>query len=94
VQFKIATEKDIADYVRRGAVGIIAGRFVDADGRPVLGELDDRLISADHETLRAMTGLLVVSGLHKLEPTRAALKGGYVNEMVVDTVLAEALLAA
>ncbi len=93
VQFKIATEADIADYVGRGAIGIIAGRFIDREGQAVLGDLDGRLIGADHETLRAMTGLLVVSGLHKLEPTRAALRGRYVNHMFVDTILAEALLA-
>lgn len=92
VQFKIATEADIADYVARGAVGIIAGRFIDRKGAPVLGALDDRLIGADHETLRRMTGLLVVSGLHKLEPTLAALRGGYVDHVVVDARLAEAML--
>lgn len=92
VQFKVATEQDIADYVRRGAVGIIAGRFIDTEGQPVLGELDDRLIGADHETLRAMTGLLVVSGLAKRDATLAALKGGYANVVVLDGPLAEALL--
>lgn len=94
VLFKIATEQDIADYVARGAVGIIAGRFIDRKGAPVLGPLDDRLIGADHETLRRMTGFLVVSGLHKLEPTLAALRGGYVDHMVLDVALAEAVLAA
>lgn len=94
VQFKIAAEADIADYVERGAVGIIAGRFIDRKGAPVLGPLDDRLIGADHETLRRMTGLLVVSGLDKLEPTLAALRGGYVDHIVVDVRLAEAMVAA
>lgn len=93
VQFKIASEADIADYLARGAVGIIAGRFIDRKGAPVLGPLDERLIGADHETLRRMTGLLVVSGQHKLEPTLAALRGGYVDQIVVDAPLAEALLA-
>ena len=94
VQFKIASVQDIADYVARGAVGIIAGRFIDAEGAPILGELDDRLIGAGHATLRAMTGFLVVSGLAKLHATAAALRGGYVDHMVVDAVLAEAWLTA
>lgn len=93
VQFKIATGADMDAYVARGAIGIIAGRFIDRDGAPVLGELDDRLIGADHQTLRQMKGMLVVSGLHKLEPTIAALRGGYVNVMAVDTQLAEAIVA-
>lgn len=93
VQFKIATEADISDYVSKGAVGIIAGRFIDRDGQPVLGDLDDRLIGADHATLRAMDGLLVVSGTEKLAPVQAALRGGYVSHVVLDVPLAEALLA-
>ena len=39
------------------------------------------------------SGLLVVSGQHKLEPTLAALRGGYVDQIVADAPLAEALLA-
>ncbi len=92
VQFKIATEAEVANYVVRGAVGIIAGRFIDADGAPVLGALDERLIGTDHQTLRQMTGLLVVSGLHKLKPTLAALRGGYVDRIVIDAPLAAAVL--
>lgn len=75
VQFKIATADEVADYGARGAVGIIAGRFIDRKGAPILGPLDERLIGADHQTLRRMAGLLVVSGMHKLEPTLAALRG-------------------
>lgn len=94
VQFKIATEAEVADYAARGAVGIIAGRFIDRKGVPVLGPLDERLIGADHQTLRRMTGLLVVSGMAKLEPTLAALRGGYVDRIVIDAALASAVLAA
>lgn len=94
VQFKIASAADVADYAARGAVGIITGRFVDSHGNPVLGPLDDRLIGADHETLRAMNGMLVVSGLHKLVPALAVLRGGYARELVIDVPLAEAVLAA
>ncbi|MGO4853573.1 sugar-binding transcriptional regulator [Phaeovulum sp. W22_SRMD_FR3] len=94
VQFKIATEAEISDYVKRGAIGIIAGRFIDPEGAPVLGPLDDRLIGADHATLAAMNGLLVVSGLHKAEATIAGLRGGYANHLIVDLELAEVLLAA
>lgn len=93
VQFNLATESDISDYVARGAVGIIAGRFIDAGGAPVLGDLDRRMIGADQESLRAMTGLLVVSGLEKLAAARAALRGGYVDHIVLGAALAEGLLA-
>lgn len=92
VQFKLATTADIDAYAQDGAVGIIAGRFIGKDGRSVHGALDDRLIGVELDQMRAMVGLLVVSGLHKLEATRAALRGGYVNQIVVDAALGAALL--
>ncbi|WP_095588184.1 sugar-binding transcriptional regulator [Actibacterium ureilyticum] len=92
VQFNIATPDDIAAYVAKGAVGIIAGRFIDAEGAPVLGALDDRMIGADHGLLRDMSGLLVVSGTAKADPTRAALRGGYASHVVLDADLAQALI--
>jgi len=52
------------------------------------------LIGADHATLAEMIGLLVVSGLHKAAATRAALRGGFVDHLVVDVKLAEALRSA
>lgn len=92
VQFNLATEQDVSDYVAKGAVGIIAGRFIDRDGTPVAGELDRRMIGAELDVLREMEGMMVVCGLEKLDATRAALRGGYVSHLVLDTVLAEALL--
>lgn len=91
VQFKIATPQDIEDYRRKGAIGIIAGRFIDAKGQPVLGALDERLIGCDHRLLREMEGLLVVSGAFKAEAARAALEGGFVDHLVADMALGEIL---
>jgi DNA-binding transcriptional regulator LsrR (DeoR family) len=92
VQFKLATPDDISDYLARGAVGIITGRFIDAAGDPVDGPVDDRLIGIDLETLRTMEGLLVVSGTHKTTPTLAALRGGYADHLVLDAELAQAVV--
>ncbi|MFB9948815.1 sugar-binding transcriptional regulator [Rhizobium puerariae] len=88
VQFKIATEDDIEDYRRKGAVGIIAGRFIDRNGQAVLGDLDRRIIGVDHDLLRSMEGLLVVSGNFKRDAALAALRGGFVDHLVVDARLA------
>lgn len=94
VHLKVVSRKDIASYKKKGAVGMIAGRFIDAHGEPVLGEFDDRLLGADHEVLRAMEGQLVASGLSKLHATLAALRGSYVDHIVVDTSLAEGVIEA
>lgn len=91
VQFKIASAADVARYRAAGAVGIIVGRFVDAEGQPVIGELDERLIGADLQTLRRMEGLMVVAGIAKADATRAALRGAYAKNLVIEERLAEAI---
>lgn len=45
------------------------------------------MIGADRQILRGMEGLLVVTGPPKLEATRAALRGGYVDPGVLDKAL-------
>jgi len=94
VQFKIATTADIEEYSRRGAVGIITGRFIDRDGQAVLGYLDEKIIGVDHDLLRSMEGLLVVSGNFKHDAVLAALRGGFVDHLVVCAPLAEMLVAS
>lgn len=92
VQFKLATSKDISDYTDKGAVGIIAGRFIDAYGKPVLGELDTRMLGIDLVDLQNMNGLLVASGVEKTDACLAALRGGYVQSLVLDIRLAEEII--
>ncbi|MEC5318714.1 sugar-binding domain-containing protein [Brenneria populi subsp. brevivirga] len=92
-QFKIVTEKEVERYVAQGAAGIIAGRFIDGDGRPLLGEVDERLMGVELDILRRMSGLLVASGMDKLPALLAALKGGFADRLVIDSLLAQAILA-
>lgn len=92
VHFKVASKASMAAYRKRGAVCNIVGRFLDADGNPVRGELDERLFTVELAELRTMEGLLVVSGTHKAQAALAALRGGYVNNMVLDDGLANAIL--
>ncbi len=93
-QFKIVTEEEVKRYISRGATGIIAGRFIDREGQPVPGDVDERLMGVDLDALRHMSGLFVASGLDKLSAVLATLRGGFANTLVVDTALAEAILAA
>jgi len=92
IHFKVATLKDIKEYKSKGAVGIVVGRFVNAQGQAVIGNLDARLFGADHDTILSTEGLLVVNGIEKHEATHATLVGRYANRMVLDAILAEALL--
>lgn len=83
----------LAGVVRSGAVGDISGRFFDAGGNPVPGELDDRVVGLELARLLAIpTRVAVAAGDAKLAALAAALRAGLVNVLVTDNATATALL--
>ena len=77
-----------------GAVGDIGGRFFDASGAPVTGELDARVVGLSLDELRAIPNrLAIAAGEPKLDALRVALTTGLVNMLVTDSATAAALLA-
>lgn len=92
VQFNVATEEDVQDYAARGAVCNFVGRFLDKSGQQVVGAYDDRVMAAEVEDLRKMAGMLVIAGDVKAQAALAALRGGFVSSLVLDDVLAQAIL--
>lgn len=90
----LATREDLDWYVRQGAVGVICGRFIDADGHQLPGPMEDRMIGVPLPRLVGLEmGILITPGLDKVEATRAAIRGGYVTHLITGTTVAEALLA-
>jgi len=87
------TEMEAAPYIRRGAVAVLAGRFVDRLGKPVVGELDERLLGMTLEAIRAVPDrICVAAGSIKRDCVRALLEGGFISSLVIDQPLALALL--
>ena len=83
------------DYLARGAVGVICGRFFDAAGQPVLGELDERMVGLSLDELaRVPIRLAVAGGGEKTAALLGALRGGHLTELVTDERTAQRLLAA
>jgi DNA-binding transcriptional regulator LsrR (DeoR family) len=79
---------------QNGAVGDICLRFFDADGNPVRLPLDRRVISMTLEQLSTVKRSVgIAGGLRKLAAIRGALKGKWINVLITDRVVAEALLA-
>ena len=90
----MASPQDMAHARQAGAVGVICCRYIDAQGQECALSPSDRLISAPLHSLKAARKkLLVVSGVDRLDATRAALTGGLVTHLCADRDLAEALLA-
>lgn len=77
-----------------GAVGVIAGQLIDANGQLMDCNYNRRCISADLSSIRAIPKrMMVVQEENKFEPLVAAIKGGLVSHLVVTTSMAQKLLA-
>ena len=87
------TRADIAELVRRGAVGDVVGRYIDAAGVVVDDALDARTIGIDIDQLRAAeTAIFVVAGEAKHEIARAVVSSGLCTTFITDEATAIALL--
>lgn len=87
------TEAEARPYIERGAVAVLAGRFLDANGEAVLDELDERMIGMTVDEIRAVPDrICVAAGAEKVAPLHALLAGGFVTSLVTDQPTAMALL--
>lgn len=91
----IMSPEDLAELQEQGAVGDIALRFFDAQGRPVQSDLNERVIGIQLDQLQKIQRVVGVSGgLKKFDAVRGALLGKFVNILITDRKLAEALLSS
>ena len=78
---------------RAGAVGVMAGRLIDAEGQLMDCSYNRRVISADLGSIRAIgKRMMVVEQAAKFLPLVAAIRGGLVSHLVVTTSMARRLL--
>ncbi|RPJ22647.1 MAG: sugar-binding transcriptional regulator [Chloroflexi bacterium] len=88
----ILTQADLDEAVARGAVGDIALRFIDSEGRSVQSGLSERIIGIDLDHLRQIPRVVgVAGGTNKIEPIRAALRGKLIDVLITDQVTADIL---
>jgi deoxyribonucleoside regulator len=87
------TPDDVAELVRKGAVGDVVGRYIDANGNPVDPGLDERTVGLGLAQLRAAdTAIFVVAGAAKHPVARAVVTSGLCSVLVTDEETAAALL--
>jgi DNA-binding transcriptional regulator LsrR (DeoR family) len=92
-QAGILTGEEIERLIALGAVGDIALRFFDADGREVEHEINDRIIGLDLDQIRNIPRVIgVAGGAEKFDVIRAALRGKIVDVLVTDDRIAGRLL--
>ena len=91
----IISQAELDELLAHGAVGDIALRYFDAQGRSVESEMNDRIIGITLEQLTRVPKVVGVSGgPDKVPAIRAALRGGLIKVLVTDSVTAGKLLEA
>jgi DNA-binding transcriptional regulator LsrR (DeoR family) len=76
-------------------VGELCLRFYDAEGRPVKGALEGRVIGIELEALRRVPRAVALGGgRRKVAAILGALRGGWVNTLVTDQFTAQRLAKA
>lgn len=84
---------DLAELIGLGAVGDVFSYFIDDQGGLVPTPLHGRMITIGVEQIRKIPwSIAVATGATKARAMRAAVLGRFVNALVIDSDLAEALL--
>lgn len=77
----------------KGAVGDICLRFFDKDGVPIESTLNNRVIGMNLSQLRNVKRTIgIAGGKRKTAAIRGALVGGWVNVLITDRIVGEALV--
>jgi deoxyribonucleoside regulator len=85
---------ELQSLQRAGAVGDVFSYFIDENGEIVRTELYERLITIGLPQIRKVpTTVGVATGVGKAKAVAAAVRGGFVNTLIIDGELAQALLA-
>ena len=86
-------EEHLPRLVRAGAVGDVCGIYYDRDGRIIPSGLEDRMIAAGFEQLRAIPCLVAVAcGEEKAAAVLGALRTGLISALFIDQEMAEQIL--
>lgn len=84
---------DLKRLAKHGAVGDIALRYFDIEGKPMTTDFDDRIIGVDLPTLQKIPYVVgVAGGLDKKPAILGALRGRYLHALIVDEPTARTLL--
>lgn len=94
IQTGYLSRNDLKAVAEKGAVGDILSRYYDANGKEVATAWQDRIVGLNLEQLRRVDNLIgVAAGPEKGQAVLGALRGGYINTLVVDLRLAKELVA-
>jgi DNA-binding transcriptional regulator LsrR (DeoR family) len=89
----ILSSRELDLLLEKGAVGDIALRFFDAQGKAIHSEIDKRVIGITFDQLRRTRRVVgVAGGEGKFEAILGALRGGLIDVLITDSINAGKLL--
>ncbi|MBX6322752.1 MAG: sugar-binding transcriptional regulator [Rhodospirillaceae bacterium] len=88
------TPEEFRELERAGAVGEVLGRFVDAAGRPVRADINERAVAIRLEELEGRQVVAIAGGSIKTAAIAAVLESGVITGLITDESTAKAVLAA
>ena len=81
----VLTKQEMKEYRNINAVGVICGRFYDKFGKPVMTEVDSRILGINLAQLRKIEQRIFLAGGEKNHSsTLGAILGGYVSDLIAD----------
>lgn len=93
VRAGLLTAASMAQYRKKGAVGVVCGRLIDKDGQAIPSAVETRMIGISLDQMRSKDmSLLVVAGPDRTVAARAAIKGGFATHLATSTSIAQLLL--
>ncbi|MEK0081591.1 sugar-binding transcriptional regulator [Benzoatithermus flavus] len=87
------TPEEHAAIERAGAVGEVLGRFLDARGRPVMAEINERAIAVRLEELKGRQIVAIAGGRGKARAIAAVLESGLLTGLITDEATAREIAA-
>ena len=91
VRSKIFSKESIEKIKQAGGVGEVAGNFFDKNGKFISIKETEKITSADIDSLKKSTTVLVAGGRHKISQIKSVLKSGLFTGLITDEETAKQL---
>lgn len=86
-------QSEIESIKHTGAVGDVLGNFIDRNGCLIHSVDCPSALSIPLNELTLSRSLVIAGGVQKVDAIRAALKGGYISDLITDIETAELILS-
>lgn len=86
------TDGESRQLKRAGAVGEVLGRFLDAAGRPVVAEINERGVAIRLDEIKGRRVVAVAGGVGKPQAIKAVLESRVITGLITDETTAKAIV--